>query len=127
MGNCVISACSLFSHQAVLWFVMVSYRKNQLRYVMAAKLCFSCGLSEQTILLLSLSLCYSLQVINQLTVPKGEMLEPGKVFQLTVHTLNFSCPQKMPWNQIKITSTFKNQESIFQSSLVGKGTFSCSL
>lgn len=36
-------------------------------------------------------------------------MSPGKVFKHTVYTLNFSCPLKMPLNQIKIALLSKSR------------------
>lgn len=82
---------------------------------MAVKSWYSRGLSEQTIVRLSLSLCYRLWTINQVTVPKGQLLGPGEVFKHILYTLNSSCPLKMPLNQIKIASLSKSRINFLES------------
>lgn len=50
--------CSLFNQHTVCSMICDGFTQEKLRYIMAVKSWYSCELSEQTVVLLSLSLCY---------------------------------------------------------------------
>lgn len=125
MNNSIISMCRLFNQHAVRAMICDGFTQEKL-----IEIYHGCQVLVSPWVFWADSftsfIIFVLQIMDNkpaYSTQRRLFWGPRKVFKHTVYTLNFSCPPKTPWNQIKLALLSKSRIN-FPSPWLEKGVLS---